>query len=184
MENKSSNLTQNPPFCKTDVSRSVLSEGYSKGETCNRDNCKGIINEYEKEGGCSCHINPPCGYCTEPNSYCETCGWDAKEEQNEYDRQQMEFYKKNEAYYEKQRKEWDEARDLFYKKYRGEIPADKLEIRAESHTHFSMKKIGVFPKGSETYESLLPQVKGTFGGRFTTTINKDSYRFEYIAYTD
>ena len=41
-----------------------------------------------------------------------------------------------------------------------------------------------FPKGSETYESLLPQVKGTFGGRFTTTINKDSYRFEYIAYTD
>lgn len=176
--------TSSPNAGKPNVSRSVLSEGYSKDETCNRNDCKGIINEYEKEGSCSCHINPPCGYCTEPNAYCETCGWDAKEEQYEYEKQQIEAYKKNEAYYEKQRKEFDEARELFYTKYRGEIPADKLEIRAEGHTHFSMKKIGVFPKGSETYESLLPQVRGTFGGRFTTSLNKDSYRFEYIAYTD
>lgn len=159
-------------------------EGYFKGDLCNRNNCKGIINELEKEGSCSCHINPPCGYCTEPNAYCETCGWDAREEQNEYDRQQMDLYKKNEIYYEKQRKEWEEARSLFYKKYRGEVPADKLEIRSESHTHFSMKKIGVFPKGSETYQSLLPLVRGTFGGRFTTIIDENSYRFEYIAYTD
>ena len=96
----------------------------------------------------------------------------------------MEVYKKNEDYYAQQRKEFDDERDLFYKKYRGEIPAEKLEIRSEGHTHFSMKKIGVFPKGSETYESLLPKVRGTFGGRFTTTINENSYRFEYIAYTD
>ena len=77
--------------------------GYCKGETCNRNDCKGIIKEYEKKGCCSCHINPPCGYCTEPNAYCEACGWDAKEEQYEYDKLQMEIYKNNEAYYEKQR---------------------------------------------------------------------------------
>lgn len=166
------------------INNTTFGLGTNKGETCNRDDCKGIIKEYVKEGSCSCHTNPPCGYCTEPNAYCETCGWDAKDDQYETDKQQMEFYKKNEDYYEKQRKEFDEARELFYRKYRGEIPVDKLEIRAEGHTHFTMKKIGVFPKGSETYESLLPKIRGTFGGRFTASITKDSYRFEYIAYTD
>jgi hypothetical protein len=34
-----------------------MDEGYSKGETCNRDGCNGIINENYKEGGCSCHID-------------------------------------------------------------------------------------------------------------------------------
>ena len=158
--------------------------GYSEGETCNRDNCKGIIKEYEKEGSCSCHDNPPCSYCTEPNAYCPTCGWDAREEQNEYDAQQMEAYKLNAKYYDAQRKEYADASELFYKKYGGELPADKLEIRTVEHTHFSMKKIGVFPKGSETYASLRSKVNGTFGGRFTTSIDQNSFRFEFIAYTD
>lgn len=158
--------------------------GYCEGESCNRDNCNGIIKEREKDGSCSCHINPPCGYCTEPNTYCESCGWDAKEDQAEYDAKQSEIYEQNKEYYERQQKEWNDARDLFYKKYNGEIPAEKLEIRSESHTHFSMKIKGVFPKGSETYESLRPKVEGTFGGRFTTFIGENSFRFEYIAYTD
>ena len=25
------------------------------------------------EGGCSCHLNPPCGYCTDRHD-CRTCG--------------------------------------------------------------------------------------------------------------
>jgi hypothetical protein len=158
-----------------------LSEGYDKGDVCNRNGCNGVIDEHDKEGSCSCHINPPCGYCTEPNTYCKSCGWDAKEEQNEYDAKQGELSKKNELYFEQQQREFEYARELFYKKYRGEMHADKLEIRAESHTHFSMKKIGVFPKGSETAESLRPKIKGTFGGRFTRL---DDFRFEYIAYTD
>ena len=54
--------------------------GYAKGEFCNREGCKGIIDEYPKEGGCSCHINTPCSYCTEETGYCPKCGWDAKEE--------------------------------------------------------------------------------------------------------
>lgn len=161
-----------------------MEEGYSKGEVCNRDECKGIIDIHEKDGSCSCHINPPCGYCTEPNSYCETCGWDAKEEQDIIDENQLEMYKKNQAYYEKQSKDLEESRKLFYEKYSGKIPAEKLEIRTEQHTHFTMKIIGVFPKGSETSSSLLPKVRGTFGGRFTTYIDENSFRFEYIAYTD
>ncbi len=58
-------------------------EGLSKGEKCNREGCVGVIDEYDKDGCCSCHTNPPCSYCTEPNSYCESCGWSAKEDQDE-----------------------------------------------------------------------------------------------------
>lgn len=54
-------------------------EGFEKGEICNRDDCKGIIQEKDLDGGCSCHINPPCGYCTTPKEYCPICDWDAEE---------------------------------------------------------------------------------------------------------
>lgn len=54
-------------------------EGIEKGEICNRNNCKGIIDESDKQGdGCSCHINPPCSYCCEQNQYCPECGWEAE----------------------------------------------------------------------------------------------------------
>lgn len=162
----------------------TINEGIEKGESCNRDGCSGIIKEHEKEGGCSCHINPPCGYCTEPTAYCDECGWDDKEEQEEHDRAVSKATEANAAYYKEEREKFGRLRDLFYRKYRGEIEAEKLEMRTESHTHFTMKVVGVFPKGSETYASLLPKVRGTFGGRFTTTIDENSYRFEYIAYTD
>lgn len=53
-------------------------EGNFDGDICNRDGCMGLIVGDEKEGGCSCHTgNPPCGYCTEQNQYCDTCGWEA-----------------------------------------------------------------------------------------------------------
>lgn len=168
------------------MGREILEiEGYCEGETCNRNGCKGIIEEYEKDGCCSCHSNPPCGYCTEPNAFCYTCGWDAKEEQSEYDKKQSEIFEKQreqqKEYYENQRKEQQEADDLFVKMWRGSIPAEKLIIRTKSHTHFTMIKYGVFPEGSQTEESLLKEIRGTFGGRFTIFNN---YRFEYIAYTD
>lgn len=161
-----------------------LTLGYSKGEMCNRDGCKGVVDEYEKDGCCSCHIDPPCSYCVEPNAFCNTCGWNAKGEQQAYDRLQLENYKNNEHYYKQEYIKHKESSDLFYKKYRGEIPADKLEIRTKSHTHFSMIKVGVFPKGSETYASLLPKVVGSFGGRFVSVVDENSYNFEYISYTD
>jgi hypothetical protein len=56
--------------------------GLTLGELCNRNGCKGIIEEHEK-GGCSCHITPPCSACVEPRAFCPVCEWDDKEEQEE-----------------------------------------------------------------------------------------------------
>lgn len=72
-----------------------MNEGVLKGEKCNRDGCNGIIDEHEKDGCCSCHINPPCSYCTTQTGYCPECGWSAEEEQREYDEKQKEYYLKN-----------------------------------------------------------------------------------------
>lgn len=58
--------------------------GYFKGEKCNRNGCDGIINDEEKEGCCSCHINSPCDYCIKQTEYCPVCGWNAEEEQDKY----------------------------------------------------------------------------------------------------
>jgi len=49
--------------------------GILEGETCNRNGCTGIIKD-AREGQCSCHINPPCGYCTSDKQYCDVCGWE------------------------------------------------------------------------------------------------------------
>lgn len=62
-----------------------MEEGLLKGEKCNRGGCIGIIEEGEKDGSCSCHINPPCSYCATHTEYCPICGWSAEEEQREYD---------------------------------------------------------------------------------------------------
>lgn len=67
--------------------------GTKKGEMCNRNGCTGIIEEGEKEGCCSCHINPPCSYCTAQTEYCPVCGWSAEDEQNEY----LKEYAKNQT---------------------------------------------------------------------------------------
>jgi hypothetical protein len=112
--------------------------------------------------------------------YCPECGWDANDERIAHEIDASKSYRaKNED-----ENDWMEKDRIFQMKWSGKIPADKLEIRSKSHTHFSMIKYGVFPKGSETHFSLLPKIRGTFGGRFTTTIDKDSYRFEYVSYTD
>lgn len=152
--------------------------GYMTSETCNRNGCKGIIEEREKEGSCSCHSNPPCSHCVDDNHYCPECGWDGLNEQKAYGKNTS---KADIEYYQKEQREWEAQKNLFYKKYRGEEEITKLEMRTETHTHFSQKVIGVFPKGTETRESLLPKVKGTFGGRFERFTD---HSFEYIAYTD
>lgn len=161
--------------------------GYSKDETCNRDNCKGAIHEHDTDGGCSCHINPPCSYCTENRSYCPECGWDGKEEDDlAYQEETKNYYKgfgSKEMHddYHKQKLIQDEFDRKFSLMYRGKEPADRLITIHLSHTHFSMIKKGVFPKGTETRESLVPKIQGTFGGRFNSFTD---HSFEYIAYTD
>jgi hypothetical protein len=53
--------------------------GYNKGEICNREGCRGIIDEHDKDG-CSCHSAPPCSSCTRTYEYCPECDWDHQEE--------------------------------------------------------------------------------------------------------
>lgn len=156
-------------------------EGFCINETCNRDGCKGIIEERDIDGGCSCHINPPCGYCTEPKNYCPECGWDEKEESeiSHYDsKKYWDDYHKRPDVIEAKRKA-DEEEKLFYSMYQGETPVEKYMARHRNHTHFSQIIFGVHPNMDKS--EIREKVKGTFGGRFSKF---DEYSFEYIAYTD
>jgi len=137
--------------------------GYQKGEVCNRNGCEGIIDALEKEGSCSCHINPPCSYCTDSTEYCPTCDWSGADEQNEYfeKRKSIDFIP-------------------FKVKTLSDLDNTKIDWISESHTHFSMLKKGVYPP-SATQEDVLRAVRGTFGGRFTQF---GGGQFQYIAYTD
>ena len=74
--------------------------GCFTGEICNRNGCRGSIDEYESESSCSCHINPPCSYCVDDRHYCPTCNWDGREEQIEAERtrytpEQLEKFRKD-----------------------------------------------------------------------------------------
>lgn len=48
--------------------------GQEEGQVCNRDNCKGIMKEYEREGCCTCFQGyAPCGYCCQNPYSCNEC---------------------------------------------------------------------------------------------------------------
>lgn len=145
--------------------------GYEKGDICNRNGCIGIIDEHEKEGCCSCHINPPCSYCTEQSEYCLECGWEASEEQTP-----IVKYASYNDYLDRVRKHDIDLSLKMQKK----LPITEFDYRCEGHTHFSMKKEGVYPDGM-TSKEVYEKVKGSFGGRFTYF---DNNVFKFIAYTD
>ena len=136
--------------------------GYLEGESCNRNGCTGDILEEERRS-CSCHIAPPCSACTEPRGYCDECGWRERDDGPP---------------------EMTDSDKKFIKLLRSinERPLDstKIDYHNYGHTHFSMKKKGVYPEGT-IREDIEVVVKGTFGGRFASFGNG---HFEYIAYTD
>ncbi len=140
-------------------------EGMFKGEVCNRNGCDGILDEHEKEGGCSCHINPPCSYCVYDSTYCPKCDWSAEEER-------METIANTPTY----------EYVPFKVKTFADLDRSKIDWIPESHTHFSMIKKGVFPIGT-TIKNVEKEVSGTFGGRFEY-FNAEKGEFKYIAYTD
>ena len=147
--------------------------GQEVGEVCNREDCKGVIEEHEKEGSCSCHINPPCGVCTTNREYCPECNWSGEEEYYNSDSQTQNSYNRMMDQYEAR---INRIRQMM----RGELPITELEYYALSHTHFTMIKEGVYPEGM-TSQEVYKEVQGTFGGRFERF---DSGRFKFIAYTD
>jgi len=51
--------------------------GIEPGDICNREGCKGELTEMMNPlGGCSCHLFPPCSYCTFEGVECDECGWE------------------------------------------------------------------------------------------------------------
>lgn len=174
---------------ETTLKKKIKEPGFLKGEFCGRNGCLGIIDEHETDGGCSCHISPPCGYCTTSREYCPVCEWDARQEQIDQDLIAAKSYykgfgsKEMHDSYHKAQKERDDFNRHFESMYSGKEPADKVITIHENHTHFSQILRGVFPKGSETTKSLMENhgIRGTFGGRFE---HFNDHSFKYIAYTD
>ncbi|AUR95944.1 hypothetical protein NVP1215B_026 [Vibrio phage 1.215.B._10N.222.54.F7] len=45
-----------------------------EGGLCPDLTCEEGVLNYESHGSCTCHINPPCGYCTDAPLTCSHCG--------------------------------------------------------------------------------------------------------------
>ena len=151
--------------------------GNEKGEVCNRNGCVGIIAEHPTETSCSCHINPPCSHCVDAREFCDTCGWDAQEEQIDKQQDRQANASPN---------DWGEnyriRQNRIHDMRSGKLPVEKIEYYTNSHTHFSMEHIGAFPKGT-TRAEVEQKVQGSWGGRFTWW-DAEAGIFDYIAYTD
>ncbi len=48
--------------------------GLTEGDVCNRRGCKGIMYRIETVDECTCHVSPPCCYCTDADYECDECG--------------------------------------------------------------------------------------------------------------
>ncbi len=137
--------------------------GYEEGEICGRDGCKGVIAVHPVEC-CACHINPPCHACTTPREYCQTCGYESKDDER------FNGFIVNTDPKTGVHKVWE----------RRKLDETKIDWHSLSHTNASMIKEGVCPKGT-TQEEVRKLVDGTFGGRFEYWTGTT---FKFIAYTD
>lgn len=154
--------------------------GYLEGEICNRDGCEEPISLKEVEGGCSCHINPPCTYCMTPREHCTECGWDAQEEQEAEEhaawlRRQARPEEEKRA----ERRYWELER---IKRLVKTFDPKRINSKILPHTHFTQIVEGWFPS-EMSREDVRKQMDGTFGGRFEYFSEK-SQTFRFIAYTD
>jgi len=140
--------------------------GLEVGAVCNRNDCKGVIEESESETGCSCHINPPCGSCTEDRTFCPECDWRGKDD-----------YVENMNGFEIQT---DSKTHNWLSYERRKLDPSKIDYHVKSHTNSSQICEGVYPEGT-TREQIVTHCKGTFGGRFERF---GDGQFKYIAYTD
>lgn len=52
---------------------------FEEGDEC-KTCCVGKLVEKHSGEGCSCHISPPCSYCTDTKLVCDECGEAAPEE--------------------------------------------------------------------------------------------------------
>lgn len=142
--------------------------GYSEGEICNRNNCKGVIEQYEKEG-CSCHISPPCSACVADRNYCPICEWSGEEEQNEYQK------KISNAYKEQPQKEY-KVKTL------SDLCNSKIDYISTFGGYYNYTYEGVYPEGT-TLEEVKKAIGwyDYFGGKVYSFGNG---KFKIKKYTD
>ena len=163
-------MPNNSEVTQTEPAPELKPLGYEVGEVCNRDGCSGTIAEtHDPEGGCSCHLHPPCGYCTEPREKCSKCGWTLVDDETSFNDFRVGPVKPSGA--------WTHFRPR-------PLDNSKIDYWIKSHTHFSQICEGVYPpSGDDAADraAVLVRVKGTFGGRFEQFGNG---RFKYVAYTD
>ncbi len=136
--------------------------GQEEGETCWRNGCQAKIAVHAVEN-CSCHINPPCGSCTEAREYCPECDWHAKDDED------YKFVP-------------TEYAGLAIRETVKPRPLDprKIDYRITGHSNASQCCEGVYPD-TATQADVEARVHGTFGGRFEYF---NGGKFRYIAYTD
>lgn len=80
--------------------------GLLPDEQCNRDGCTGVMQDNrDPDWCCSCHINPPCSYCTANEYVCDTCGANVAEEYYEAEKAA------DEARLKKSGKTWQQEED-------------------------------------------------------------------------
>ena len=151
----------------------MMEHGYCEGEKCGRDGCAGKI-QMRSPDNCSCHLSAPCGACTSPRCYCDSCDWDEEDEPSPV---YVPMSKEEQNFWKAHQEEWDRIRNA---------PLDNTKVswRDATHTHFTMIKEGVYPQSDNDAadrEMVRKAVDGTFGGRFEYF---GSGKFKFIAYTD
>jgi hypothetical protein len=146
----------------TVTSPAAVDLGYCEGDICNRSGCLGTIAMHETEN-CSCHINPPCAYCTAPRNFCPDCDWQEKDDPLVVMEVTTICLPSG----------WTDRKKRI-------LDPTKIDYRIEMHSNSSQLCIGVYPPDA-TRQEVEKIVRGTFGGRF----NKfNGGHFEYVAYTD
>jgi len=141
----------------------VIMYGTVGGDVCGRGGCVGVIAIELQEGSCSCHINPPCSFCTDKKYYCPVCGWRSEDD-------------------ERRRVDDNKKCDVFNctPKTLADLDKTKFGYISRCYTHSAMIKEGFYPEGM-TMDEVQEKIRGTFGGRF---VEFSGGRFKYIAYTD
>lgn len=133
--------------------------GYlEEGDKC--PECKEGRMKFGKVENCSCHINQPCGSCTEVPLLCSECGW-----VDESEPERFVPVAPGLSMLERKPQPLDNT---------------KIDYVCKMHGSSSMIKEGVYPEGA-TREEVRKVVDGTFGGRFDYFGNG---KFKFIAYTD
>lgn len=142
--------------------------GTEEGEVCGRRGCDGVIEiKMPDDGSCSCHISPPCSYCTSSTFACPKCGWVATDDRIFND------YIVN----------IDPKTGIHRTSTLRPLDPTKIDWYSKTHTRSSMIKEGVCPPGTTRLEVLQTIGPGTFGGRFEY-FDETNGKFKYIAYTD